>query len=101
MWRGLFKLTWLEIKIFMREPLGALGTILVPVAVFKGHTVTEIKFYPVDMGFRVPRPHQGTPRLAEPALAQKIVERFAKMSEVYGTTITFENGIGIWRSAPR
>lgn len=74
---------------------------VVPVAVFKGHTVTEIKFYPVDMGFRVPRPHQGTPRLAEPALAQKIVERFAKMSEVYGTTITFENGIGIWRSAPR
>jgi ABC-2 type transport system permease protein len=36
MWRGLFKLTWLEIKIFMREPLGALGTILIPVAVFLG-----------------------------------------------------------------
>ena len=36
MWRGLFKLTWLEIKIFMREPLGALGTIFVPVAVFFG-----------------------------------------------------------------
>ena len=36
MWRGLWKLTWLEIKIFMREPLGALGTILIPVAVFVG-----------------------------------------------------------------
>lgn len=36
MWRGLFKLTWLETKIFMREPLGALGTILIPVAVFLG-----------------------------------------------------------------
>ena len=34
MWRGLWKLTWLEIKIFMREPLGALGTILMPVVVF-------------------------------------------------------------------
>ena len=36
MWRGLWKLTWLEIKIFMREPLGALGTILMPVAIFIG-----------------------------------------------------------------
>ena len=36
MWRGLWKLTWLEIKIFMREPLGALGTILMPVVVFIG-----------------------------------------------------------------
>jgi ABC-2 type transport system permease protein len=36
MWRGLWKLTWLEIKIFMREPLGALGTILIPVIVFIG-----------------------------------------------------------------
>src|SRR4051812_39804819 len=34
MLRGLWKLTWLEIKIFLREPLGAFGTILFPVAVF-------------------------------------------------------------------
>jgi ABC-2 type transport system permease protein len=34
MLRGLFKLTWIEIKIFMREPLGAIGTIVVPVLVF-------------------------------------------------------------------
>ena len=31
---GLLKLTWIEIKIFMREPLGAFGTIVVPVLVF-------------------------------------------------------------------
>jgi len=36
MWHGLWKLTWLEIKIFLREPLGALGTILIPVVVFVG-----------------------------------------------------------------
>jgi ABC-2 type transport system permease protein len=34
MLRGLWKLTWLEIKIFMREPMGAFGAILVPVLVF-------------------------------------------------------------------
>jgi ABC-2 type transport system permease protein len=36
MWRGLWRLTWLETKIFVREPLGALGTVLVPVAIFVG-----------------------------------------------------------------
>jgi ABC-2 type transport system permease protein len=34
MLRGLWKLTWIEIKIFMREPMGAFGTIGVPVLVF-------------------------------------------------------------------
>ena len=34
MLRGLWKLTWLEIKIFVREPLGVIGTVGVPVLVF-------------------------------------------------------------------
>ena len=36
MLRDLLKLTWLEIKIFMREPMGAAGTIVIPVVVFIG-----------------------------------------------------------------
>jgi ABC-2 type transport system permease protein len=34
MLRGLWKLTWLEIKIFLREPMGAFGSIILPVLVF-------------------------------------------------------------------
>jgi ABC-2 type transport system permease protein len=34
MLRGLVKLTWLEIKIFLREPMGAVGTLVVPVVLF-------------------------------------------------------------------
>jgi ABC-2 type transport system permease protein len=34
MLRGLWKLTWIEIKIFLREPLGAFGTIGFPVLFF-------------------------------------------------------------------
>lgn len=34
MMRGLWKLTWIETKVFLREPLGALGTIGIPVLVF-------------------------------------------------------------------
>jgi ABC-2 type transport system permease protein len=34
MLHGLWKLTWLEIKIFLREPLGAFGSIILPVLIF-------------------------------------------------------------------
>ena len=34
MLRGLFRLTWLELKIFMREPLGAIGSIVMPVLLY-------------------------------------------------------------------
>ncbi|MSO45902.1 MAG: ABC transporter permease [Acidobacteria bacterium] len=34
MLRGLWKLTWLEIKIFVREPLGLIGTLALPVVIF-------------------------------------------------------------------
>src|ERR671913_2270007 len=33
MLKGLWSLTWLEIKIFVREPLGLVGTVGVPVAI--------------------------------------------------------------------
>src|SRR5450755_4118936 len=36
MLRGLWKLTWVEVKIFLREPLGAIGTVVIPVLVFLG-----------------------------------------------------------------
>src|SRR3954471_21517019 len=32
--RGLWSLTWLEVKIFCREPLGAVGTVVFPVVIF-------------------------------------------------------------------
>src|SRR5450755_478198 len=34
MMRGLWKLAWIEIKVFMREPMGAFGTIVFPVLIF-------------------------------------------------------------------
>jgi ABC-2 type transport system permease protein len=34
--KGLWQLTWLEIKIFVREPLGLFGTVGIPVLVFLG-----------------------------------------------------------------
>ena len=34
MLRGLWRLTWIEIKVFMREPLGAIGSIVMPVILY-------------------------------------------------------------------
>jgi len=34
MWRDLLRLTWLELKIFLREPLGAIGSLLLPILIF-------------------------------------------------------------------
>ena len=34
MMRGLWKLSWIEIKVFLREPMGAFGTIVFPVIIF-------------------------------------------------------------------
>ncbi len=34
MLRGLLKLTWLETKIFLREPLGVIGSVGIPVVIF-------------------------------------------------------------------
>ena len=32
--RGLWKLTWLELKIFVREPMGFIGSVAIPVLLF-------------------------------------------------------------------
>ncbi|MDE3202105.1 MAG: ABC transporter permease [Acidobacteriota bacterium] len=34
MLRSLLKLSWIEIKVFLREPMGAIGTIVIPVILF-------------------------------------------------------------------
>ena len=70
---------------------------VVAVPHFKGHELSELQLYPIDLGQRAPRSQRGTPRLADELLARKIVERLATLSAPFGTKIAFENGAGIWR----
>lgn len=70
---------------------------VVAVPKFQGRDVVEIKLYPIDLARTAPRSQRGTPRLAEEAHAQHIIDRMIKMSEVLGTKISYENGIGVWR----
>jgi ABC-2 type transport system permease protein len=58
MLRGLWRLTWLEIKIFAREPLGLIGAVVIPVVIFvvlsrvmgsRGRTGASVRFISVDL----------------------------------------------------
>src|SRR6187549_2345171 len=88
MMRGLWQLTWLETKIFLREPLGAIGAVLVPVALFLviGRTV----------GSRTPSMPPGQPSMLNtgiPVLVSLLIGINAVLSLVTIISIYREGGI--------
>jgi ABC-2 type transport system permease protein len=88
MFRGLWKLTWLEIKIFLREPMGAFGSIVLPVLVF----VLVGRF----MGGRVqltPSPVAGFLRVGLPVFASVLIALSGVLSLVTIISIYREAGI--------
>ena len=88
MLRGLWKLTWIELKVFMREPLGAFGTIGVPVLIFivLGH-VANLRFGP-------PSPvASGLPPADVPVLVALLITISAVLSLVTIISIYREGGI--------
>src|SRR6202171_3488199 len=88
MLHGLWKLTWIEIKIFMREPLGAIGTIMVPVVVFLvgGRTVGR-GLTPQSVGVN------SFVRVGLPVLASLLIAVSAVLSLVTIISIYREGGI--------
>ena len=70
---------------------------VVAVPHFKGHELTELRLYPIDLDQKAPRSQRGTPQLASEPLARKIIQRLATLSSPFGTKIIVENGLGIWR----
>lgn len=88
MLRGLWQLTWLEIKIFVREPLGLIGTVVVPVLFF----VALGKMF----GGRLGRPAVDAPRVVTvdlPILASMLIALSAVLSLVTIVSIYREGGI--------
>ncbi|MGA3048910.1 MAG: ABC transporter permease [Terracidiphilus sp.] len=88
MLRGLWKLTWIEIKVFMREPMGAFGTIGIPVLIFVALS-------------RIPNLKIGAPSLASsglssaglPVLVSLLISVSAVLSLVTIISIYREGGI--------
>src|SRR5258707_12932484 len=88
MLRGLWKLTWIEIKVFMREPLGAFGTIVVPVLIF------VVLGRVANLNFGAPPPlAAGLPRAGVPVLVALLISISAVLSLVTIVSIYREGGI--------
>jgi ABC-2 type transport system permease protein len=88
MLRGLWKLTWIETKIFLREPLGAFGTIVFPVLVFLGLGRVP--------GLRLVPPLPGASRfilVGLPVLVSVLIATSAVLSLVTIISIYREGGI--------
>jgi ABC-2 type transport system permease protein len=84
MLRGLWRLTWLEIKIFMREPLGVIGTLGIPVLAFV-------------MLSRLPgvRPRYGAPSL--PAFVSVDLPVFTSILISLSAVLSFVTIVAIYR----
>lgn len=87
--RSLVKLTWLELKIFAREPLGLFGSIAIPLAVFLGLS----QFVgPSAVAMRPPRP-SGVSGAFLPVLTTVLVALSAVGSLITIISIYREGGI--------
>ncbi len=67
---------------------------------FERGAVSEIRLYPVDLGYGRILTESGIPRIASPEKAQEILRRVQTISKPYGTNIVIENNIGIVRVTP-
>ena len=88
MMRGLLGLTWLEVKIFVREPMGVIGTIGIPVLLF----VVPSRM----LGRRVASGLPGVPRYISidlPIFASLLIAASAVLSLVAIMAIYREGGI--------
>lgn len=88
MMRALLKLTWLEIKIFVREPLGVFGTIGIPVLVF----ILMSRILGPGVGSVPPRPNWPVGAFL-PVLASILMALSAVVSLVTIISIYREGGI--------
>ena len=87
MMRGLWQLTWLELKIFLREPMGAVGTVAVPALAFlgaslMGHSVAPARFAGSQFA-----------RVGLPVLAATMMATSAVLSLMTIVSIYRESGI--------
>jgi len=67
----------------------------IAVLTFEKHKVVDMKLHPCDLGFQKPRWQFGRPKVADKAMAEKIIGRWAKLSEPFGTRIDYKDGVGI------
>jgi len=72
---------------------------VIAVSDFEGGTVSEIRLYPIELGFTMRNADKGIPRRASPTQSRTILKRLQRLSQTYGTLIDIEQDIGVIRVA--
>lgn len=67
---------------------------VIAVPTFNNLRLTELKLYPISLGYGQPRQVRGRPLFADEELGRKIIGDLQRLSEPYGTTIEMRRGIG-------
>jgi len=62
---------------------------------FAGKKLTEIRLYPITLGFKKPRSQRGWPMLADQELGRKIIDDVSKFSAPFSTRVQFKDGVGL------
>ena len=62
---------------------------------FETGVLREIRLLPVTLGYDTPRSRRGRPMLAGLELGRKIIDDLARLSAPFGTSIRFEDGVGV------
>lgn len=72
---------------------------VIAVSKFEHGQVSEIRLYPLELGYTMRGADRGVPRMASPVAAQAILERLQKLSQPLHTDIKIDHNIGIIRIA--
>ena len=67
---------------------------VIAVPTFNDRQLTELKLYPISLGFGAPRQVRGRPLFADEDLGAKIISDLKELSAPYGTEIEMRRGIG-------
>lgn len=73
---------------------------VIAVSKYEQGQVSEIRLYPVELGFTMRGADRGVPRMASPAAAQAILERLQRLSQPLHTDIQIDHSVGIIRVTP-
>ncbi len=70
---------------------------VVAVSRFENGGLSELRLYPVDLGYGRTLTKSGIPRAASAEMSRAILERLARISRPYGTEISIEENVGVIR----
>jgi poly-gamma-glutamate capsule biosynthesis protein CapA/YwtB (metallophosphatase superfamily) len=70
---------------------------VIAVSLFDHGRLSEIRLYPIELGFATQDVRRGLPRVPPPAIAQEILKRLRYLSEPFHTEISIENNVGVIR----